>query len=86
MTGKQDGKGKINIFGVDDSTESEYWTQSASAGSEEGLHFCCMENCDKFENFEEVVTDGNMENSEEALMENSEKIVIDEKNVLNLTA
>ena len=70
---------------------SEHWAQSASAGSEEGLHFCSMEKCgsfltnDKFENFEEVVTDGKMENSEEGLMVNSEKIVIDEKTVLNLT-
>ena len=31
---------------------------------------------DKFENFEEVVTDGKMVNSVESLMENSEKIVI----------
>ena len=39
MTGTQDGKGKEHIYGVDDSSESEYGRQSASAVSEEDLDF-----------------------------------------------
>ena len=39
VTGTQGGKGKEHMYGVDDSSESEYWTQSASAASEEDLDF-----------------------------------------------
>ena len=58
MTGTQGGKGKEHIYGVDDPSESEYWTQFANAASDEDLDFCITENCgsfltdDKFEIFE----------------------------------
>ena len=76
------------MYGVDDSSESEYGRQSASAASEEDLDFCIMKNCgsfltnDKFENFDEFLLDHRTENSEEVLMagkiENSEKIAMAE--------
>ena len=88
MTGTPGGKGKEHIYGVNDLSYSEYWTQSASAASEEDLDFCIMENCgsfltdDQFENIEVFLLNHKIENSEEVLMagkiDHSEKIAIDE--------
>ena len=36
-------KGKGSIYSVDGITESDWWTQSDFANSEEDLHFCIME-------------------------------------------
>ena len=41
---KAGGNGKQSIYNIDETTESDWWTQCDSTFAEEDLYFCIMEN------------------------------------------
>ena len=56
--------GWTDAANIDETSESYWWMQSDSTGSEDDLHFCIVEKSeniakgDKIENFESIVRDG----------------------------
>ena len=42
-TGKRGVKGKRNICNIDETSESDWWTQFDSTGTQDDLHFCIVE-------------------------------------------
>ena len=62
--GQQGGKGKDNLYNIDGTGESDWWTQCDSTGSEDDLHFCIVDMSkniatgNKIENSESIVRDG----------------------------